>query len=293
MNNKNLQINQDITDGDEIVALGVELVSVDDFTPEDEKAVEDLEAEKQLFKAAQAKGHFSPVLGMAQIKGACDGRLYAGLEIQEDGKRVVRLKQLQSDGTYTPCFTIEQASLVISARHAKNIDTATKTVKAMLNKFIREFTSQYYNVTNISDIYDVDDILNAVIRALPNLPIVVSKNSMMDAREFYIRLVDMIYELPFVVSDSHKSHFVLDEKALDELAESMEMSKKQLLGYLREFGFLYLTQSSLEYKTRVRDRLGCLTWSYCIKRLSYLDESDADLESREHVKLEDDSEIEY
>lgn len=274
--------------------VDVELVGVNDFTPDNEKAVEAVEAEKALYLAALEQGHFSPVIGMALIKGVCDDKLYAGLEIDEHGCRIVQLIQKLSNGSYTPKFSIRQSDLVILMRHGNDLSNATKTIKTLLTNFLKEFTTTYYNSTNITDIYDVSDIFKAVVWALPKLPLMVTNATSNDPREFYIKLIDVLYDTsPFVVKDSPKSYFILDESEMDELARALDMTKQRLLCYLREYGFLYLTESSLKYKVRVRDKLGCLRWAYCIKRLSYLDNSDADLESRERVKLEDDTEIEY
>ena len=75
----------------------------------------------------------------------------------------------------------------------------------------------------------------------------------------------------------HKAYYPLDNEGIMLLVEELDMKKSELLKKLKQYNFLYLTESSVGYQSTVRitvefeGEIDTRTeWRYCLLRLGYL-----------------------
>ena len=276
--------------------------TLDMAVPEDEQAVNDEECADAL-STAREKGIFSEHFGMSSIKGVLDDRLYAAHRIDKNGNHFFDFCEKYSDGTFSPKMTVAQADLYMLQMYnsiKKDAETEKKAKKntakdavtaKMQNKatnFLMKLTEEYLmKFRGDEKPLDLSDTLNALMAARSSLHAQDNRPKVMPAEEFYSRVVQHIKATG--LEFEHRAYYALDNTTVEHLAKEMKMNKLELLRQLKEYNFLYLTESSRGYQTNVRFKIkpghkGLLEdfspdccgkdsyteWSYCIYKMEFL-----------------------
>lgn len=123
-----------------------------------------------------------------------------------------------------------------------------------------------------------------LFRVLNKLPVDTEKAEA-TAEQFYIQVVNTIKDryrdkklFDWVY---HKGYYALTDVDLMYVAEDMDISTKDLLKKLKEFNFLYRTDSSMGYQTKIRFDSEHEGWAYCVARLELKEQVESTEEKSE------------
>lgn len=96
-------------------------------------------------------------------------------------------------------------------------------------------------------------------------------------KKLYSKVIQIIKDRHLDIVDEHEAYYTLDKNHIDTLAEDLNIKKNELLKKLKEYRFLYLTDSSEGYQTCIRFKpygeffpKTYTQWCYCILKLDYL-----------------------
>ncbi len=254
--------------------------------PENERGETDGETYIDL-EAPAKYGCFSPAVGMKGFEVNTGHVFYAQIFTDQKGNRWVKYCQQYKDGSFSPKMQIRQSELVMGASALCNgDDISLKFVsKSAVNKIMANARNDYYNKTAFPQecvgIEQIFMLLLCVYRSLP------AESAMLEAYDcperLYADVMAAIRKEPAWFGDSpHKAYYALDAEQVDRIAQTLNMKRDLLLRRLKEYRFLYLTDSSKGYQTCVRFPAGkggvekeffprsYTQWSYCILKLEYL-----------------------
>lgn len=222
----------------------------------------------------------SPAYGMVHIEsGICDS-LLASIYEDANGVRYIDCCQQYQDGGFSPRMRLAQSELLSFAKFEKAGNTADKGTKQratrILNKTEEEYNSKFCG--NPFELIDTRQILLCLITALALLPVYSDDDRQLKRIEFYRQLVEVVKGFQLQMLYPHKFYYSLSEEEVMEAAQRMGMQRFAFLKKLKEYGFLYLTASSVGYQTAVREKYNdnkpC--WRYCIFKFSQLAGIDED-----------------
>ena len=269
---------------DKKINASVEIVNmVENVLPVEDRAEMGGISSNELDKAAEL-GAFSPISGMGKINGFRDNTLYAA--IYEDEKRhcFIEVREKLKDGTYSPKLRFSQSDLRKAYMCNFNPYTIKKDSPLMLIKsdvinFLKGLIDEQlamYNVAPEAD--DILKILEVICEVWDKLPLY--KENLSEKRySFYNRVIEEAKKID-LGNTGHKAYYAFGYEEIEYLAGQLEMKVTDFLKTLKEYGFLYLTQSSNGYQTCVRFKddsdpeYGTLIpshteWRYCVYKLEY------------------------
>ena len=231
-----------------------------ELVPENELAIDEPDETTDTIlalKDAEELGCFSPAVGMAQITGLMNNRIFALHYIDEQGNHIFKFCERYEDGTYSPQMSITQGELFLLNACGFNVRSiVVPALKTKATQILSNLTLDYFNKYNGDDPLDVADILRAIMQVRNKLPIRQDMPSECASKEFYLKIVEAIKRngsLSYWVEDNtHKSYYAFNDEAMKILAEELEMKVQELLKKLKDYEFLYLTKSSNGLKTKVR-----------------------------------------
>lgn len=245
--------------------------------PETERA----EAEESLIDLTDATeyGVFTPVLGMKGFITDTGHRLYAKI-CKEPTGLVIRYRQQYSDGRYSDEMTINQSTLALASSYnfMSNKISVTK-LRNVVETFLVEASLDYYGkILCPSEGLDIIAVLKMLIDKYQELPTEENMLSILEQPEkLYKRIIRVIKDRRLDIMDEHESYYTLNKDQINILAEELNTKKNQLLKKLREYRFLYITDSSEGYQTNVRFKpygeflpKSHTEWCYCVLKLDYL-----------------------
>lgn len=240
------------------VQIGTDVLS--GLVPENELAVDEPdETEEALITLTDAEklGCFSPSVGMAQITGMLNDRLFALHHIDEQGNHIFKFCERYENGTISPQMSITQGELFLLNKCGFNVKSITiPTLRAKATQIMSNLTLDYFNKFCGSEPIDMERILQVLMQVRDQLPIHKDLASECNSKEFYQKVLQAMKNCSTFTSfwgySSHKSYYTLNNEAMGLLAEEMGLKVKDLLKKLHDYGFLYLTKSSAGLKTKVR-----------------------------------------
>ena len=240
------------------VQIGKDVLS--ELVPENEAAVDEPDETTDMTQAltdAEEMGCFSPTVGMAQIKGVFDDRLFALHYIDEQGNHSFKFCERYRTGAFSPQMSIAQAELILLNNCGFNLKLiSVPTLRATATRIMSNLTLDYFNKFSGSEPIDMAKILQVLMQVRNQLPIRKDLESEYDSKAFYLRIMEVIEKDAsldvWLKRNTHKSYYAFVDEALELLAEKIGMNVKELLKKLNDYGFLYLTKSSNGLKTKVR-----------------------------------------
>ena len=269
---------------DKKINASVEIVNmVENVLPVEDRAETGGISSNELDKAAEL-GAFSPVSGMGKINGFRDNTLYAA--IYEDEKRhcFIEVCEELKDGTYSPKLRFSQSDLRKAFLCKFNPYTIKKDSPLMLIKsdvinFLKGLIDEQLAMYNVApEAEDILKILETIWDVWDELPLY--KENISEKRYiFYNRVIEEAKRIN-IGNTEHKAYYAFEYEEIEYLAERLEMKVTDFLKTLKEYGCLYLTQSSNGYQTCVRFKDdhdpedGTLIpshteWRYCVYKLEY------------------------
>lgn len=256
---------------------------------EEEQAVDPEEADEEAddeFYVVKKYEALATIDGMANIQPVFDNRLYASVNVDEEGNRAIVFCEKYRDGAFSPKMRVAQGDLYLL--QMLNNDSMEPFVVKMKNhaaKFILGLSKDYLDKFNGDTPLDIAKTLEVLIRVRKQLPTYYARSMEQTPEQFYLEVVDHIKHL--LVCDYHKAYYALEHSHICSIAKEMDMTAKALLDKLKEHGFLYLTQSSRGYQTNVR--VSCKNidqglkeevfegkdsftmWAYCIYKKEHIE----------------------
>jgi len=239
-------------------------------------AVNAEEADGELAEAHK-KGFFSPTIGMAQLTNILDGRYYARICVDEKGNRRIEICQEYENGGYSPKITIKQSDFLRAAR--RNFGEAEidqRKIKNLIENFIIRFSNECLDKFDgaMTINFDAVQILKSLSRCFRALPIHKDYCEEQTPAELYRNVMNVIEEASKLDENAylygHKAYYPLTAGDIDFIATELEMKRSELLKKLKEYNFLYLTESSVGYQTNIRIDSDRTERRYCLFRLKYL-----------------------
>lgn len=250
-------------------AVSVKRVPEDDLIPAEVRASSDSVSET--IKGYEAQGLFNPTLGMGQIIGRCQDKLYAYISKGSDDSRAIRFIEKYADGSYSPTFDIQQSDLIMAAMALKYDDEQTTKES---QKSFRRIRTDFLNKCCRQETQDIREIILALADGLSKLP-VISESEELTPAQLYETVIDIIRtDFPMVFEcDRREGYFMLAEYHVEMIADKMSMSVRELLKRLKKNQLLYLTDSCKGYQVRVPDYLKegkvVYGWYYCLRDMEY------------------------
>lgn len=261
---------------------------------EEDQAIEDGECgDKLAAEIAQAEklGCFSAANGMAQITNVLDGRLFASVQVDKEGKRNITFCERYESGEFSPKMQITQADLIMLSTYKVNPNLISDPKdRSMIRKVNRNLTIDYCNKFNGNIPLNIDEIVKALALVRTSLPAYKETTYDETPQGFYEKVVSCLESNDIIKANkwvySHKSYYALEDELLEVLSRDLDMKPVKLLEKLKKYQLLYLTDSSTKYKTKVRVDCGTYNspadqikygypgrstdWMYCIYKLRNL-----------------------
>lgn len=247
--------------------------------PENEKAVESGENTDRM-KQFWGDTSLPPVWNMANIQGVMEDRIFAGIRENDGGIRSIEFVQRYSNGSFSPKMKISQADIMMS-----QIKTGKK-----IARFEEKVTNEYLGKFrgDPREILDIREIIKTLFIALPALPMQSDDYAEFKRRQFYFDVMEIVSTSPCRICDDNRAYYPLIEEEILDIAQNLKMTKLDLLRKLRDYGFLYLTNSSTGYQTNIRctypDKSTYTTWRYCLYKINYFTGMDED---PDHTRMYD------
>ena len=224
-------------------------------------------------------GFFTPTYGM---KGFITdtGHIFWGKLLAEPktGCNIIYHQQYK-DRTFSPQMRINKADLMLAAGCRFVPENMTnRALRADVDKFIIETTKDYYNkLLYLNEGLDMVSILKLFTSEFAKLPFENKLPLLEQPKKLYSKVIQIIKDRHLDTVDEHEAYYTLDKNHIDTLAEDLNIKKNELLKKLKEYRFLYLTDSSEGYQTCIRFK-PCgeffpktyTQWCYCILKLDYL-----------------------
>lgn len=270
------------TDLQEVQPIEVALVaSPEAMIPIEEQAIAE-ETYDVKFQDARTVGFFSPAVGMAQITNRLGGVIHAALHVDARGERTIQFCERYPDGRFSPKVTVKQSNLLLAATNNFAPDTIPEAnLKKKISKFVADTAESYLGTYSDDGIpLNPINILKALASARNSLPVVQDGIEVLPAEKLYMQIENImrswIYN-PLTDQEGPKSYAILADFQIESLAKSLGMKENALLRLLKQYNFLYLTESSMGYQTRVRfgkDENGkdVLDWCYCLYKADFIGE---------------------
>lgn len=224
-------------------------------------------------------GLFTPTFGM---KGFITdtGHIFWGKLLTEPktGCNLIYHQQYK-DGTFSPQMRINKADLMLAAGYRFVPEKITnRALRADVDKFIIETTKDYYNkLLYLNEGLDMVSILKLFTSEFAKLPFENKLPLLEQPKKLYSKVIQIIKDRHLDIVDEHEAYYTLDKNHIDTLAEDLNIKKNELLKKLKEYRFLYLTDSSEGYQTCIRFKAygeffpkAYTQWCYCILKLDYL-----------------------
>ncbi len=261
-----------------------------DSIDECDRAVEVVDQEHTKLKAMWDKVTLSEYLrDMVNIRNVLNDKIYVGLHENEKGERQIDYCQMYNDGRFSPKMSVSQADMIMAIKiRANKSDKQDKSVTKMADRFFIKAGKDYLGKFRggVGEAFDIEEIMDALYVALPHLKVAREDSIEWSRTEFYDKLVPILKTLSIQTINDHKSYYIFSRDEIDGVAYNMKLKQIQLLQKLKEYGLLYLTESSRGFQTNVRfrnlDGSTYTSWMYCVYNLDYLAgirEDDSDVAS--------------
>lgn len=231
---------------------------------------------------AQACGCFDQVLGMTGFVINGGGKIFLRIRVNSRGERSIEYCQKYDDNSYSAKMAISQSDfmwVLASYSDPKKIEKARLEKK--VKNILMEISNDYLNkLVFPSEFIPMSYIIQLISRQYNNLRVEsdgeVSKLDHPD--KLYSHIIAFIKREGYdTLANEHKAYYTLDKNMIDAMAENLGVSTCQLLKKMKEYRFLYLTESSEGYQTCVRMKSdgeffpkNHTEWHYCVLKLDYL-----------------------
>ncbi len=245
--------------------------------PEDERA--ETEALPVRLEDITKCGLFAPILDMKGLITDTGHTFWAKTCMEPKTGRAIIYRQQYRDGTFSAQMKIDQADLVIAATYRFMPESIKDTIKKnAITKFIADANRDYYSkLIYPKEGLDILSILTLLITEYANLPFENNVPMLEQPEKLYPKVIQIIKDKHLDIIDEHKAYYTLNKDQIEILAEGLGVDKKVLLKKLKEYHFLYITESSKGYQTCVRFKpygdfapTSSTEWCYCILKLEYL-----------------------
>lgn len=260
--------------------------------PENERAEIDKENYIDL-EESKKHGFFDPIRGMRGFKTNTGHLFYARIFTDTKGNHWIEYCQQYSNSSYSGKIRVKQADLITGAYYIwskentgnKDSTDSHSITKHAGAKIIVNARNDYYNKTTFpNECANIEQIFMLLLSVYNSLPTESDELKVYDSPDkLYESVMKAIQKDPlWLTDDFHKSYYAFDTEQIDMIANELDIKRDLLLKKLKEYKFLYLTDSSKGYQTYVRFPAGksglaaeflpkpYLKWSYCILKLEYL-----------------------
>lgn len=221
----------------------------------------------------------SALLGMGQVKNVLNDALYARIYEDHKGFRNVEFCQRYIHNGLSPLMCISQDDLMTTAMYeysTQPVNEPNRGVKRKISNFKAKVHKEYFGKFRggFEDMLPVEEILFSLATALHMLPVYSDDNRALKRTEFYYQVIGQAKNCTSQVMGNFNSYYALTEEEIGYIAQDLKKDRISFLRELKDYGLLYLTDSSKGYQTNVRckydDGTSRTEWRYCIFKLSHL-----------------------
>ncbi len=221
----------------------------------------------------------SALLRMGHVRNVLNDALYARIYEDHKGFRYVDFCQRYNNNSLSPQMRISQDDLMTTAMYeygTRSIDEAGTGVKRKISNFKAKVHKEYFGKFrgSFGDMLPVEDILYGIAIALHMLPVYSDDDRTLKRTEFYYQVVEMAKNRPSQTVGKFNSYYALTEEEIGHIAQDLKKDRISFLRELKDYGLLYLTDSSKGYQTNVRckydDGTSRTEWRYCILKMDHL-----------------------
>lgn len=224
-------------------------------------------------------GCFSPVAGMKGLITDTGHIFWAKRYIEPKKGEVIKYRQQYKNNKYSEQMVIDKADLVSSALcHFRPNRISESHTRTIVTKFIMKASRDYYGkLLYFSEGLDIISILGMLMSECDNLPVEIVRSILDQPDRLYSKVIQIIKDKRLNIVDEHEAYYTLYKEQIEIIAMELNIRKNQLLKQLKEYRFLYLTDSSDGYQTCVRFKpygeffpATHTEWCYCIYKLDFL-----------------------
>lgn len=253
---------------------------LDDMTSEiPEEELEDTTEEIPVeMNDAKACGCFDPALGMAGFSLNTGQTIFMNICDDSEGKRSIVYRQKYQDGSFSDKMTIKQSDLIM-ATHYSSKKNENVSFRNQVNKFMISASREYLDKIKFpNEALPIASILRLMVSNYLTIPVESETvTTILDQPERLYPAVINIIKRIMGHDEEHEAYYALDKSNINYIAENLNVAPKKLLKKMKEYHFLYFTESSVGYQTCVRFKPDgdfyketFTEWCYCVLRLDYL-----------------------
>lgn len=227
-------------------------VNLASLVPEEDQAVED-EASETLSRLRKSTKKLRLLDGMHKISD----NLYATIT-EAKNVRSLRFIQEYADGSFSNPVMLSQSDLFTLAMYLKMKESASADFpfEKEAKKILKFLSMQYFNAAVRVEPLPIEKIVLALAGSFNQLSLHPTQDEENEyATDLYWQAVEYIQKSEIGASPlfkHKKEYFLLIERDIHHIAENIGADSKKMLNIFKQYGFLYLTPSSTEYKTKVR-----------------------------------------
>ncbi|MGI5906751.1 MAG: hypothetical protein ACOX85_10955 [Candidatus Pararuminococcus gallinarum] len=247
--------------------LMVEHPEGDEDIPMDERAVVEIgtDTERAIMSIMNGTGAFVGGRGFVPVEGT-DDRVLACIVENEKGTKVLKVMLARKDGTFFPTLEIAHADFVMACEYNFALPEKNNLFYGDIMRFQKNTIRGVVDRLPCDAGMDYMGVLNALKSSYRQLPIHRHVPNGASVATIYQAIMGYAYRHnsasnPLV----GEAYFRLDRSDMEKIAEDLEMTTKAICIELKEHGFLYLTESSKGFQTKVRVD-GLPMDRYCIRK---------------------------
>ena len=239
----------------------------DESIPVEELAVvETASAEEAAIASFLAKkGVFAGGMGYAPVDGT-EGHILAGIFVTSTGEKLLKVLLQGENGEFLPPIEIVNADFVMACQYNFQLPEKDNLFYSDIKRFqkntIRAILDRLPYTVDM-DFKGVLEALKVSYRQLPVNQFIADRASIGTIYRAIVR-----YVMEHRNNDTCtvcEAYFRVQSCEMERIAESLEMSVRDVCKQLKEQGLLYLTPSPVAYQTKVRVN-GIPISCYCIRK---------------------------
>ena len=240
--------------GDEDIPLE-ELAVIETPNPE-ESAITSLLA---------GKGIFMGGAGLVPLKGS-DQNILAGIFFNGKGEKIIRVLLRGEDGEFLSPIEISNADFILASNNNFELPNKNNLFYSDIRRFQKNTIRAIIDHLPYCRNMKYEGVLEMLKSSYMGLPV---NRFIPDTAS-----VETIYQTitRYVFQNKNKetcaicdAYFRLQSDDMERIAESLNMTVKEICKQLKEHGLLYLTPSSVAYQTKVRVD-GAPVYCYCVRK---------------------------
>lgn len=253
-NGKNPEFLPEWSSGDEDIPLE-ELAVIETASPE-ESAITSLFAKKGVFMGGTG---FVPLEGSNQS-------VFAGIFVNSKGDKIIKVLLKDETGKFLSPVEIAHADFVLACQYDFQLPAKNDLFYGDIRRFQKDTIRAIIDRLPYRADLDYMGVLEALKSSYRQLPVNRFIPDTISVETIYQNIIRYVFthknEDTCKICDAY---FRIQKGEMENIAEELDMTVREVCKQLKDHGLLYLTQSSVAYQTKVRVN-GVPMHCYCVRK---------------------------